>query len=256
MKHSTIRVHNNKRFRDIWIAVFWLIVWQILSIKIANDFFLPGPITVVQSLGQLVVEPMFYQSIGSTMIKIGFGFLMAFVTGCLLGSLAYRFQLIEELISPLISIIKCIPIASMIILILVWVHSAYLSIVISFTVVTPMIYFSVLEGLKNVDERILEMATVYQMKPLTKIRYIYLSELLPYVTSSTKTALGFCWKSGISAEIIGLPRYSIGEQLYYSKIYLNISDLFAWTLVIVALSMLFETIFFHLCNRWLNKLIS
>ena len=60
-----------------------------------------------------------------------------------------------------------------------------------------------------------------------------------------------CIRDRIAAEIIGIPKGSIGENLYNAKIYLETPDLFAWTFVIIAVSVLFEKIF-----QWLLSLLA
>ena len=54
------------------------------------------------------------------------------------------------------------------------------------------------------------------------------------------TGIGIGWKAGIAAEVLGLPKNSIGKALYNAKIYLEMPDLFCWTAVIILLSLLFE----------------
>ena len=56
------------------------------------------------------------------------------------------------------------------------------------------------------------------------------------------TAIGLAWKSGVAAEVLCLPKAAIGTQVYYSKIYLETPSLFAWTAVVIVLSMLLERI--------------
>ena len=93
------------------------------------------------------------------------------------------------------------------------------------------------------------MAVVFRMPVWRKIRFIYLPALVPYLVSGCRIALGMSWKSGAAAEVIGLPEHSIGEHLYMAKIYLETADLFAWTLVIVLVSLAFERAFLALLRR-------
>ncbi len=136
------------------------------------------------------------------------------------------------------SAIKAIPVASFIILVLIWVPSRNLSIVISFLMVLPVVYTNVLNGIASTDRKLLEMAQVFRVPLSRRIRYIYLSQLLPFLRTGFSLSLGLCWKAGIAAEVIGIPKGSIGEKLYEAKVYLQTADLFAWTLVIVLISVL------------------
>ena len=109
--------------------------------------------------------------------------------------------------------------------------------------VFPVVYTNVINGITNVDAKLLEMAKVYGISPLKKLLYIYLPDVMPFFVSACTVSLGLCWKSGIAAEVIGQPTGSIGDMLYKAKIYLETADLFAWTLAIVIISVLFEKLF-------------
>lgn len=122
--------------------------------------------------------------------------------------------------------VKAVPVASFIILILIWVPSRNLSIVISFLMVLPVIYTNVLNGIRSTDPKLLEMARVFRIPLFRRIRYIYLSQLLPFLRTGFSLSLGLCWKAGVAAEVIGIPKGSIGEKLYEAKVYLETPDLF------------------------------
>ncbi|MDD3253270.1 MAG: ABC transporter permease subunit [Lachnospiraceae bacterium] len=232
--------------RRILIILFWVIVWQIASLIIRNDILFVGPAQVVRSLFLLLPDPDFWLSIAGSFGRITLGFLTAFILGIAIGSLAFCIPFVKELLAPLISLSKSIPVASFVILALIWIGSANLSVLISFLVVFPMIYVNTIAGLESTDPKLLEMAHVFSVTTLRRIRYIYLPALLPYLVSSCRIALGMSWKSGIAAEVIGIPTHSIGEHLYMAKIYLATSDVFAWTIVIILASALFEHLFLWL----------
>ena len=93
------------------------------------------------------------------------------------------------------------------------------------------------------------MALVFRIPLWKQVRHIYIPAVLPYLISGCRTALGMSWKSGVAAEVIGIPEGSIGEQLYYSKLYLDTAGLFAWTFVIIIVSAVFERIFLYLLGK-------
>ena len=100
----------------------------------------------------------------------------------------------------------------------------------------PVVYAGVLGGIADTDPRLLEMAQVYRLPLTARLRYIWLPGIFPSFCQSCIAAMGMCWKSGVSAEVIGLPDHSVGDALYRAKITLSTPDVFAWTLVIVLLS--------------------
>lgn len=235
--------------RRAGIGLFWLILWQLASMAVGNSILLVGPWQVVQALLSQIFTAGFWLTVFSSFGRILLGFLAAFFLGLALGAAAWRFPLIGEFLEPFMGSIRSVPVASFVILALIWIGSGYLAVFIAFLVVLPMIYVNTAAGLSSADPKLLEMARVFKVPALKRIRFIYLPALAPYLESGCRTALGMSWKSGIAAEVIGLPSHSIGEQLYYSKLYLDTAGLFAWTLVIILVSALFERGFLLLLGR-------
>nr|WP_317282594.1 ABC transporter permease subunit [uncultured Sellimonas sp.] len=246
---STTSRKKKKRKIRLWAVAVWLLVWQAVSVSIGQEILLVSPVVVLKRLFELVQTRELWYSILFSLIRILGGFLLAMVTGVLMAGLSYRFKRIRELLAPAVLTIKAIPVASFVILVLIWVPSENLSVVISFLMVFPVIYTNVLNGIESMDQKLLEMAEVFELSARTRIRYIYVSQVLPFFRAGCSLGLGLCWKAGVAAEVIGLPDKSIGEQLYNAKVYLNTPDLFAWTIVIVLISLLFEKLFLATIDR-------
>lgn len=240
---------KNKRARQILIICFWLIFWQLCSMLLHNSLILVGPVEVLQSLAALLPASDFWTSILYSTSKIALGFLSAFLLGILLGCLSFCFRWIQELLAPIFLLLKSVPVASFVILALIIIGSRGLSILISFLIVLPVIYNGTLTGLAAADKKLLEMADVFRIPFLRRAIFFYLPPLKTQLISGCRIALGMSWKSGIAAEVIGVPDMSIGEKLYMAKIYLNTADLFAWTIVILLLSALFEWFFLKLLKK-------
>jgi len=120
--------------------------------------------------------------------------------------------------------------------------------------VMPVIYTNVLNGIRNTDTKLLEMADVFGIPARRRIMYIYVSQILPFFQSACLVGLGLCWKAGIAAEVIGIPGGSIGERLYMAKIYFTTPDLFAWTLTIIIISVVFEKLFMLLIRFLIRRI--
>ena len=239
---------NNNRIRA-WAVLFWLAVWQMGAMALDSDILLVSPVGVLLRLGQLLPTADFWRSVLFSFGRISSGFIIGAVTATLLAALAHRYKLIRELVAPLMLAIRSVPVASFIILVLVWFSSKTLSVLIAFLMVLPIIYSGVLTGISTCDRQLIEMAKVFKLSNSRCIRYIYLPQVIPFFRSGCGSALGLCWKAGIAAEVIGMPVGSIGEKLQQAKVYLDTPDLFAWTLVIVLVSLLFERIFMLLLNK-------
>lgn len=226
--------------RKAAIILLWLIVWQIAAVWTDNRILLVGPVQVLRVFVQNMVQPDFLKTVFYSFARIGLGFFLALCVGLLLGAVSYRFPLVQELAAPVMVTLKSIPVASFVVLLLIWFGSSRLSFLISFLIVFPNVYVNTIAGLKSADAKLLEMARVFGMSRMSRFFYIYRPALMPYLISCLKISLGMSWKSGVAAEVIGLPDYSLGERLYMSKIYLDTAGLFAWTLMIVLISFLFE----------------
>ncbi len=118
--------------------------------------------------------------------------------------------------------------------------------------VLPIVYTNVLQGIRSTDKQLLEMADLFNIGWWRRLRYIYIPHLTPYILSACTVSIGLSWKAGVAAEVIGIPTGSIGERLYEAKVYFSTGDLFAWTLVIIALSILAEKIFVKTLTYLLN----
>ena len=229
-----------KRTLSVILAVA---VWQVSAMAVGKDFLFPTPISVLGRLLTIWQEDGFFIAVSQSFGKIVLGFLLALLAGLILAVLAGRFSLIEHLLWPYMITIKSVPVASFIVLALMWLTSSQLSTFISFLMVLPVIYTNILGGIKNSDRNMDRMADLFRLPWHRRILYVWIPRIKPFLISACSLALGLSWKAGIAAELIGIPANSLGEMLYYSKIYFNTLDLFAWTLIIVLISVIFEKLF-------------
>ena len=254
MTTSTTRDKNTRLSPALRLGAVavWLLLWQLASMAVGLPLLLPSPLAVLLRLGQLCTGADFWLTVASSLLRILLGFLLGVLFGTALAGLCWRFRLIDALARPLLGVLKSTPVASFIILALVWVKTTWLATVISFIMVLPLIYANVREGIDSADRQLLEMAQVFRLSRRKTFRYCYLPAILPFFLSAISSALGFSWKSGIAAEVLGRPARAIGSQIYDSKIYLETPDLFAWTLVVILLSVLLERLAVRFV-RWAGK---
>ncbi len=249
-----------KRQRPVrlWAAAFWLLVWEGASLALASTtggrmLLLASPVQALGRLIDLAGTPEFWRAAAFSSLRILGGFFLSCVLAVALAALAARLRWVRELLSPLVAVVKAVPVVSFIILALIFFSSENLSLLISALMVFPPVYLNVLEGIGHTDRQLLEMARVFRVPLSRQLRGIYLPAVLPYFRSAVSLGLGLCWKSGAAAEVIGLPEGSIGEALYTAKVYFQTGDLFAWTAVIVAISVLFERLFLRLVDAAVRK---
>ncbi len=250
-KASTKAIRTVQKAVSVLLA---LVVWHIVSVIVGMDILLVSPIKVIVRLGTIWQEQNFVQTVVFSLFRITSGCLIGIAAGIFLAVLAGRFRVAEILLWPYVITIKSVPIASIIILCLIWLTFNQLTVFIAFLIVFPVVYANVLQGIKSTDKNLLEMATLYKIPWRRKFLYIYLPSIKPYLISASSIAMGMAWKAGVAAEVIGVVNGSIGEKLYESKIYFLNADLFAWTIIIVVLSVLLEKLLAFLIKIFFKRI--
>lgn len=223
--------------------LFWLIAWQITAMAINSRILLVSPIDVIKRLGELIITADFWQSVLFSSARIMIGFFLGLIAGTLIAVLSGKIRVVRAIFSPLISVMKSIPVASFTILALFWISSKNLSVLVTFLICTPIVCSNMQAGIDSLDPKLEEMSKVFKIPAWRRFKGVYLSQLMPHFRSASALAIGLSWKSGAAAEVIGIPSGSIGEKLFMSKIYLETADLFAWTAAIILLSLLCEKLF-------------
>lgn len=210
---------------------------------------LPAPLEVFSRLAKLVMEGEFWRHIGSSLFRIMAGYLYALLIGFVLGAITARSKPLDALLSPAARVIRATPVASFIILLFVFLSKERIPAITSFLMVLPVVWSNVYEGINSTDTKLLEMAKVFRLSPAKTLRKIYLPSVFPFLLAAAKTGMGLAWKAGIAAEVMVSPASGIGAELYNAKIYLESADLFAWTAVIVIISMILEKLLVRLVRR-------
>lgn len=242
----------------LWAVAVWLLVWQGASMALKAAYphgglLLASPVSALLRLRELARTAAFWQAVGSSALRIFGGFLLSCLLAAVLAALAARFRVVRELLFPLVAAVKAVPVVSFIILALVWLDSEALPLFISALMVFPPVYLNVLAGIAAADRQLLEMAKVFRVPFRRQLMGIWLPQVLPYFRAACSLGLGLCWKAGVAAEVIGLSAGTIGERLYTAKVYFQTPDLFAWTAVIVAVSVVFEKAFLALVDAIAGK---
>ncbi len=228
------------KLRKLLAVVFWLIVWELFSLSIHEEILLPSPVAVFTTLFGLLQTLDFWQTIVYSSLRILLGCVLAVVTGTVFAAAAHRLLWIRELLVLPIKIMETIPVACFIIIALLWLHPRNLSILVAYMMVLPMIYSSVLQGLRSTDEKLLQMAFVFRLTVWKKVKAIYIPAVKPFFLNAVSVGIGFGWKAGIATEVIANSNQSIGERLYEARLYVMTKELLAWAVVIILISIFYE----------------
>lgn len=247
--------------KKLWYALpapaFWLGVWQLCAFLVdrhvdgrGNELLLPYPVSVFRALLFLAGTGEFWETVFSSLGRIFWGLACGLLVGGLLAVLTCAFPWADRLFSPAVRVVRAAPVASFILLVLLWTGRNTVPAVISALMVIPVVWDGLSRGIQATDQKLLELAQAYRFSHWKTVRLIYLPSLRPYILTALTTATGLAWKSGVAAEVLCLPQPSLGEQIYYTKYYLDIPQLFAWTAVTVALSLALEETLRFCLNKW------
>ncbi len=236
--------------RTLAAAAFWLLLWQLASLAVAQPLLLPSPLSVAQTLSGLVVTSEFWSITAQSLMRIGVGFIAGVVVGTAAAFATTRWSTVDVLISGPLRIIRATPVASFAILALVWIPSGGVPAAIVFVMVTPLVWDTIAAGLRQRDRELLEMAEVFAFSRWDRLRRVELPGLRPYFVTASTNAMGLAWKAGIAAEVISHPDWAIGSSLAEAKVYLETPTVFAWTIVAVTLSLMLERALRAITARW------
>ncbi len=231
------------------ILAFWLGVWALGAWAVGKPLLLPYPTAVIKRLLELMHTLDFYEVILHSLWNILFGIAIALLLGIFLAVLTHKIRILREVLLPAMTVIKATPVASFIILLLIFIGSARIPTVITVLIVLPVVWTNLDEGFAHIDPQLRQMTQVYRFSPWRRLRYLTIPSLMPYFVSACRTSVGLAWKAGVAAEVIAMPLRSIGTMIGEAKQYILTEDMFAWTLCVVLLSLLIELLFSFLFQK-------
>ncbi len=253
-KKSTFK----KIIKTILIATFWILVWEAASRVVSRNnelllLILPSPFAVLKKWWQMAFTKAFINAELLTLSRIFIGFIIGCFLGFFTGIITHISNIFYSLLSPILKIIRAIPVVAIIILMYLFFESSTLPVLIVCLMVLPLIWQTVHDGLKNTPESLLEMAKVFKLSSAKTFLNVKLPSITPVLITSCVNALGLAWKSGVAAEVICLPKESLGTMLWQSKGSINFDEVYAVTLTVVVLSIIIEILLKYLCNKYLVK---
>ena len=242
-----------KLLRTPAVLAFWLLVWALAAAAVGQELLLPSPVQAARELISLARTPDFWLTIGRSVLRVLTGILSAVCLGVGLAFLTHKSTVMNALFSPVMTLVKSTPVASFIILALVWLGRSVVPVFISALMVLPVVWANVSAGLNGIDPRLLELARVYRLPRGRVLRRITWPSVLPHLRAALRSALGLGWKAGIAAEVLTVPPYSIGKRIYEAKLYLETTELFAWTAAVILVSLLIENLLLRLTDSFGRK---
>jgi NitT/TauT family transport system permease protein len=235
-----ISITKKDRLYTVLSFALLLAIWKIISVIVNSAIIIPSPESTIISLFNLIKTREFFIIIFFSLERGLIGFAISFVLGLFVGFAAGFNRVFNKIFEPFLVIIRSTPVMTIILIALIWFKANNVPIFASFLMSFPIICTNVMEGIKNIDPKLLEMAKIYRVNRTRVVKEIYLPSIVPFLTAAISTSFGIGWKVVIAAEVLSQPKYAIGTSLQNSKIYLNINDVFAWTIIAILIGYLFE----------------
>ncbi|OAA31333.1 ABC transporter permease [Kosmotoga arenicorallina S304] len=233
-------------------ALLLFLIWEIIFIVVGNSLLLPGPIETAVKLVELITTGALWTPLLSTVAKATLGMLLALLLSLFTGFLLGISNFLYILFRPVILTLQAVPIVSWLALAILWWGVGFRSpMYIVFLTLFPIMTLNIIQGVRSVDIKLIEMAKVFSLKKGIIFKDIYLGSILPFVFSSLKISSGAMWKSVAVAEFM-VGATGIGRKIADAKYFLDTSSVFAYTLVLVFLGLVSETVFNVISKKVFN----
>ena len=216
-------------------------IWYAAAAWIGVSIILPSPTETLSSFFRLLGSSVFYVAVGHTLLRTILSFLVAFFLACVFAFLSKISAFFRNAFSPIAIIMRVLPTISVILLVLIWFKSATAPFVITFIVIFPMLYTTVLNASDGVDKNLVEMGRVYGFSRLKLFSRIYVPQMTPAVLTGVGITLSFSVKLTVAAEVLSSTKESMGRYMQSASAYIETANLLAWTIAAILLGFLLET---------------
>lgn len=215
-----------------------MILWQVVSLWVDSPQLIPSLGGLLLSVFGLFYKPDFYISIGATLLRGIIGVIAAFVLAFPIGFLCGKKEFWFHYFSPLLSTLRSTPAIAFILLIILWLPTEAVAPAIALMTMFPALCENIIKGVQSISTDYEKLARVYRLSLPTKVRYIYLPSLKPFIEGGSITAFGFGWKAIIMGEVFSKPFAGIGVEMKTAQSFINVPELIAWTFIAIIISFL------------------
>lgn len=232
---------SDKRVTIISVSVL-LAVWELLSLIAGSDRLLPGPLETLKAAFGILCDLSFLKVAGATVLRAIAGFAAAIISGGILGIAGGLNSTVHSFVKPWIILVRSIPVIALVLLAILWFSSDVVPVFIGILIMLPIVYLNIVEGIRSIDPKIVQMARFYGIGGRRLIREIYLPGIRPFAVSGMSNAVGMGWRAIVVGEVLSQPQWGIGTAMHSAQIFLQVDILMAWTLVAVLFGAIFDKI--------------
>ena len=240
---------NKKRIYGAASVALLILLWELAALIVASDHIMPGPWTTLLATLRLFTTKSFLTVVGSTVLRGLAGFAIAVVGGVLTGIAGGLSDTFHAFMEPWIVVLRSTPVVAFVLLALIWLDSDTVPVFIGILTMFPMVYLNIVEGIRSVDPKIVEMASFYNVGRRRLVREVYLPSIEPFAVSGISSAVGIGWRAIVVGEVLSVPQYGIGTVMHSAQTFLQVDVLIAWTLVTILFGALFERLIRFIDSR-------
>jgi NitT/TauT family transport system permease protein len=230
-------MQNSPKFLSIF---FFLIIWEGVALYIDNSLLFPRVSEIFLSLKNLVASGDFILILWNTLSRFFISIVFSLILAIIFSVASYRYEVISFLLFPFIIFLRAVPTIAIIIVVLIWSSVERVPIVVGMLILFPILYESILGGIKNVDKNLLKMSKVFKVPTKRVVRDIYIPSIYYSISSNIPSYIGLTFKVIIAGEVLSQESLSIGGEIFINKIYLESSNIFAWIIVVIVLNYFLE----------------
>jgi NitT/TauT family transport system permease protein len=234
------------------VAAVLLALWSALAWKY-GAYILPSPLAVLRGLVDILASGEIWKHMGATLYRIAIGFGAAVAVAILMGLAAFLSRWAREVVRDTLAVLNATSVFVWIVISIIWFGlSNWAPIFTTFMITVPVVASNLVEGVANVDRRLLEMGDVYRLSGREKFRAIVIPSTLPYLVAGMKVGFGLALKVSVVAEIFGVTT-GIGYIMNYSREILATQMVFVWAAVMVVIMMTVDALLFDGITRRLTR---
>jgi ABC-type nitrate/sulfonate/bicarbonate transport system permease component len=234
------------------VAVILVGAWWLMSLRY-GAYVLPSPAAVVAGLRDVLVSGEIWRHAGASLGRIAVGFGGAVGVAVLLGLVAFLSRVARGVVHDGLTVLNSTSVFVWIVISIIWFGlSNWAPIFTTFMITLPVVASNLVEGVANVDRRLLEMGDVYRLSGRQKFTAIVVPSTLPYLVAGMKVGFGLALKVSVVAEIFGVTS-GIGYVMNYSREILATQMVFVWAVVMIAVMTLTDKLVFDAVSRRLMR---
>jgi NitT/TauT family transport system permease protein len=222
------------------LVVLLIAIWWAASLA-TPPYVLPSPQRVWARIVQLTLSGDLPYNLMTTLARVLVGFLLAVAIGVPGGILLGSHRAIGNFFEPILPVLNTVSSAIWAIFAIIWFGiSPATPIFVVLMTAFPLIVTNVWQGTQAVNADYVELAKALRLSRGKTLVKIYLPSILPYFFSGARLAFGFGWRVSLVAETLGASS-GVGYRMRQASDLIQMDQVFAWTLVQVAMMLAIES---------------